>query len=146
DPRILFRHAGRYCSRILRFPLYWRPGGGRPDAEREAIRVSIMIQSLSKDMLFLFLPMPELSVLLPYLHRDDRYYRAVQSVLNQQFRDFELLLIDNTTMLPEADRELSDPRIRFVGAATRGIAFALNKGLKVARGKFIGRMDADDLA
>jgi len=74
---------------------------------------------------------------------------AVESVLAQTFRDFELIAVDDGStddsfaiLKGYAGR---DERVRVITRANTGIVGALNDGLIVARGEFIARMDSDDL-
>lgn len=75
---------------------------------------------------------------------------AVQSVLKQSFSDFEFIIIDDgstdrsTAMLQDYARK--DNRVRLISRANKGLTASLNEGLKLARGEFIARMDADDVA
>src|SRR5256714_6243696 len=75
---------------------------------------------------------------------------AVQSVLKQRFSDFEFIIIDDGSTdgsnqkLQDFARE--DNRVRLIGRANKGLTASLNEGLKLARGEFIARMDADDVA
>jgi glycosyltransferase involved in cell wall biosynthesis len=93
---------------------------------------------------------PPLTVLLS-VHNGRRYLReAVQSILDQSFGDFEFLIIndgstdDSLEILNEFAQ--SDSRIRIVSRANRGLTVTLNEGITLARGEFIARMDADDIA
>ncbi|HEX3108215.1 MAG TPA: glycosyltransferase family 2 protein, partial [Thermoanaerobaculia bacterium] len=75
---------------------------------------------------------------------------AIESVLGQDFGDFELLLVDDgsTDRTPEILREYQrrDERIRIVTSeVNEGIPRALNRGLEHARGEYIARLDSDDL-
>jgi glycosyltransferase involved in cell wall biosynthesis len=77
--------------------------------------------------------------------------QAVQSILNQTLSDFELLLIDdstNTDTITAIDALIrSDSRIRLIRGKERfGFVKALNIGLRQARGKYIARMDGDDIS
>src|SRR2546423_1122596 len=75
---------------------------------------------------------------------------AMQSVLKQSFSDFEFIIIDDgstdrsNAMLQDYVRK--DNRVRLIGRANKGLTASLNEGLKLARGEFIARMDADDVA
>ncbi len=90
---------------------------------------------------------PAITVLLP-VHNAGRYLRtAVESVLQQSFRDFELLVIDDgsTDAGPEIISAIDDPRLRVVThTANLGLVATLNEGVELARGRYIARMDADD--
>ncbi len=72
---------------------------------------------------------------------------AIQSVLLQTFRDFELLIIndgssDNTV---QVIRSFNDERIVLIQQENLGVAAALNNGLQYARANYIARFDADDI-
>ncbi len=93
---------------------------------------------------------PPLTVLLS-VHNGRRYLReAVQSILDQSFGDFEFLIIndgstdDSLEILNEFAQK--DSRIRIISRANRGLTVTLNEGITLARGEFIARMDADDIA
>jgi len=91
------------------------------------------------------------SVVVPCYNCEKFLRAAIESVLGQSFQDFELILIDDgsTDKTPDILREFSekDPRVRVLkNEVNRGICVALNKGLDAARGEFICRMDADDIA
>jgi hypothetical protein len=75
---------------------------------------------------------------------------AVESILNQTFRDFEFIIIndgstDGTAAILEFYQK-SDPRVRVYGQENRGVGESLNRGCGLAQGKYIARMDADDIA
>jgi glycosyltransferase involved in cell wall biosynthesis len=74
---------------------------------------------------------------------------AVESILSQTFCDFEFIIIDDGSTDESVDylRGLPDPRIRLIrNPVNIGLTKSLNIGLKVAKGKYIARMDADDIA
>ena len=73
---------------------------------------------------------------------------AVRSVVNQTLADWELVLIDDGSRDDGANRiaKFDDPRIRIVRHDERkGLASRLNEAVRLARGSFIARMDADDI-
>lgn len=94
--------------------------------------------------------MPELSVLMPVRDGARWLGEAVGSVLAQNFRDFELIVIDDgsTDATPSllADFVAKDPRIVVIRQAPSGVVGALNAGLAAARAPLIARLDADDVA
>lgn len=75
---------------------------------------------------------------------------AIDSILAQTFPDFELIIVndgsrDKTKQIIQR-RALRDKRIVFIDSEqNRGVATSLNVGIQVARGKYIARMDADDI-
>lgn len=91
----------------------------------------------------------KLTVLMP-LFNAERYIReAVESILHQNWRDFELLVIDDgsTDRGPEIVASMKDERITLLrNSGNLGVAATLNRGLELARGRYIARMDADDIS
>ena len=89
------------------------------------------------------------SVLLPVHNASAYVRRAIDSILTQTFRDFELIVINDASTDGSAAvlDDLDDPRIvRLNFEKKRGIVSALNSALRKARGRYIARMDADDIA
>ena len=93
---------------------------------------------------------PLISVILPVCNGEPYLPQAVRSIQHQTLRDFELLIIDDgstdgsLSYLATAARR--DPRISVIANPRKGLVEALNLGLKLARGEFIARMDADDVS
>lgn len=93
---------------------------------------------------------PLISVVVP-VHNAARYLvAALDSIRVQTERDFELIVVDDgsTDASLSLLRDFSriEPRLRLISRANTGIVGALNDGLAIARGEFIARMDADDIA
>lgn len=90
--------------------------------------------------------MVPVTVLMPVYNAEPHLVRAVDSVLNQTFSDFEFLVINDgsTDHTREIVGGYDDPRIRIVDTPNRGVAAALRLGVELARGAYIARMDADD--
>ena len=85
------------------------------------------------------------------VHNAARYLRlALDSILRQTFGDFEFLIVDDgsTDESPTILREYEakDGRLRVISRPNTGIVGALNDAMAIARGEFIARMDADDIA
>lgn len=92
---------------------------------------------------------PLVTVLLPVYNAESHLAEAVQSILNQTFRDFEFLIINDgsTDRSAEIIASFNDERIRMVSNESNlKLITTLNKGLDLARGKYIARMDADDIS
>jgi glycosyltransferase involved in cell wall biosynthesis len=91
---------------------------------------------------------PIVSVLLPVRNGGDLLPLAVESILSQQGVDFELIVIDDGSDdgTPAYLAGIADPRLRVVRRAGEGIVVALNAGFAMARGRYIARMDGDDIA
>jgi glycosyltransferase involved in cell wall biosynthesis len=94
--------------------------------------------------------MTALSVLMPVYNAERYVAEAVESILAQTYSDFEFLIInDGSTdgslkILRRYERQ--DSRIRLISRANTGYVVALNEMLDLARGEYIARMDADDMA
>ncbi|MDB5208034.1 MAG: glycosyltransferase [Flavisolibacter sp.] len=93
--------------------------------------------------------MPSVSVILPVYNAAPFLKEAIDSILVQTLTDFELLLInDGSTDGSESIIEsYADERIRYIkNVKNCGLIFSLNKGIEMACGEWIARMDADDIA
>ena len=93
---------------------------------------------------------PLITVLIPIFNSENYIAETLWSVFEQTYSDFEVLIIDEAGSSPETAEVISlfeDDRIRLVRNETRlGLAESLNEGIRIARGKYIARIDADDLA
>ncbi len=92
--------------------------------------------------------MPEISVLLPVRDGARTLGLAMLSVLRQSYRDFELLVIDDGSRdaSPDIARSFGDARVRLLlDGKQMGLAARLNQGIDEAVGRYIARMDADDI-
>ena len=90
---------------------------------------------------------PRVSVVIPTYNRAGLLGRAVRSVLNQSFEDFEILVVDDasTDGTDEVISSLNDERVKyFYHGENMGISAARNTGIRNARGKYIGFLDSDD--
>lgn len=92
---------------------------------------------------------PKVSVLMS-VYSGEKYLReAIDSILNQTFTDFEFLIINDgsTDRTAEILQSYDDPRIKIINnEKNMGLTKSLNKGLRMASGKYIARMDADDVS
>lgn len=72
---------------------------------------------------------------------------AIKSVLVQTYSDFELIIINDgsTDNSVEVVRSFTDDRIRLHNQTNQGLSRSLNTGLELARGRYIARMDGDDI-
>lgn len=84
------------------------------------------------------------------VYNGEKYLReAIESILNQTYTDFEFLLINDssTDKSMEILQSYNDPRIRIItNEKNLGLTKSLNKGLELARGEYVARMDADDIS
>ncbi len=92
---------------------------------------------------------PRVTVFIPVYNREKYVGEAIESILDQTFSDFEILLIDDgsTDDSVEIIRSYSDPRIRLTSNKRNfGIPATRNKGVELARGQYIAMLDSDDRA
>lgn len=92
---------------------------------------------------------PLISVILPIYNAGLFVNESIQSILNQTFIDFELILINDgsTDNSEEIILAFQDERIRYYKNATNlKLIDTLNLGLELAQGKYVARIDADDIA
>ncbi|MEM0993255.1 MAG: glycosyltransferase [Bacteroidota bacterium] len=90
-----------------------------------------------------------ISVVLPVFNGAKYLRTAVESILNQSYSDFELLVLDDasTDDTIAIIESYEDKRIRLLKAEkNEGIVARLNEGIRQAKGKYIARMDADDIS
>jgi glycosyltransferase involved in cell wall biosynthesis len=89
----------------------------------------------------------KLSIVMPAYNVARYIGSAIRSVLDQTFQEFELIVVnDGSTDETEAiARSFPDERIHLINQPNRGVAGALNVGLKAARADYIARFDADDI-
>ena len=92
--------------------------------------------------------MPKVTVLMPVYNGEKYLVEAVESILNQTFRDFEFIIINDgsTDSTREILESYHDPRIVLVQQENRGLIPTLNRGLSMARGEYVARQDCDDVS
>lgn len=92
--------------------------------------------------------MPQISIIVPVYKVEQYLHRCVDSILNQTFTDFELILVDDGS--PDKSGQIcddyaeNDSRIIVIHQANQGAATARNNGIKTAHGEYIGFVDSDD--
>ena len=89
---------------------------------------------------------PRMSVVMPVFNVEDFIEQAIQSVLDQSFKDFELIIVDDggSDGSMAIARSFDDPRIRIVSQKNRGLAGARNTGIACARAPLVALLDSDD--
>jgi glycosyltransferase involved in cell wall biosynthesis len=93
---------------------------------------------------------PKISVILPFYNAERTLDRAIASIYQQEFEDFECILVDNNstdngrTIALEWKRK--DNRFVLIDEKRQGVMFASNRGSEIAMGTYLARMDADDRA
>jgi glycosyltransferase involved in cell wall biosynthesis len=91
-----------------------------------------------------------ISVVLPVYNAEKHLKEAIESILTQTYKIFELIIIndgstDNSLAIIKKYEKL-DKRIIIINRKNKGLIVSLNDGLKKAKGKYIARMDADDIS
>lgn len=94
---------------------------------------------------------PKISVLMPAYNTEKYIAEAIESILNQTFKDFEFIIIDDCSIdrTWEIIQEYASKDDRIVALRNKKnlkLSGTLNKGIKIARGDYIARMDADDIS
>lgn len=93
---------------------------------------------------------PRVSVVLPYFNAEHTIERAVRSILEQTFCNFELILVNNHSTDQSANiawlLASEDSRIKLMAEPKQGVSYAANTGNIAAKSEYIARMDADDVS
>lgn len=93
---------------------------------------------------------PTVSVVLPVWNGERFLSEAIESVLSQTLEAFDLLVVDDGSTDATLDIAQTfarrDPRVHVISLPRTGIANALNAGISNARGRYVARMDADDIS
>lgn len=91
---------------------------------------------------------PAVSIVCAVYNRRKLFFRAYESVMNQSFTDFELIVVDDGSAdgLAKDIEKLSanDYRIKFIRHTNRGTPVSLNSGIRLASGRYITFIDSDD--
>lgn len=93
--------------------------------------------------------LPIVTVLMPVFNGMEYLAEAINSILQQSFKNFELLIINDGSTDGSIDliKSFTDTRIRIIqNEKNYGLVYTRNRGLKEARGKYIAMLDCDDLA
>lgn len=92
----------------------------------------------------------EVTVLMSvYKEENEEIKEAIESILKQSFNNFEFLIIDDgqEERIQKLIKGFNDPRIKLIiNDSNMGLARSLNKGIELAKGEYIVRMDADDIS
>lgn len=94
---------------------------------------------------------PKVSIIMPCYNSEKYIEKAIQSVLDQTYRNFELIIIDDdsTDKTWEIIEQYAKKDFRVICTKKdeneKGISKSMNKGIEMARGKYITRMDSDDI-
>jgi len=93
---------------------------------------------------------PKVSVIMPFYNCEKYLDKAISSILNQTFQDFEFIIINDASSDRSDEiiqKSLTDKRIVYIKNRERkGIVYNLNKGIEIAKADIIARMDGDDIS
>jgi glycosyltransferase involved in cell wall biosynthesis/GT2 family glycosyltransferase len=94
--------------------------------------------------------MAKVSVIISTYNREKYLPESVQSVLNQTFRDFELIVIDDGSIDDTKNivinfSKMCPDKIKYFNQEHKGQAAALNRGIKEAKGEYVAFLDSDDI-
>lgn len=91
---------------------------------------------------------PVLSIILPVYNGQQYVAEAINSILSQSYKDFELIILDDGSSDGSAAiiEKFNDSRIRSYQHSNKGLAATLNRGISLARGDYIARQDQDDVS
>lgn len=92
---------------------------------------------------------PLVSVLMPVYNAENFLKEAIDSILCQSYKNFEFIIINDgsTDKSLNIIKSYKNKRIKLINHKTnKGLIFSLNEGIKIAKGKYIVRMDADDIS
>jgi glycosyltransferase involved in cell wall biosynthesis len=89
---------------------------------------------------------PNVSVIIPTYNREKFIGPAIQSVLDQTYQDFEVIVVDDgsTDETLNVVKQFSE-KVRYIYQPNKGRSHARNKGLSLAKGQFVAFLDSDDL-
>jgi glycosyltransferase involved in cell wall biosynthesis len=93
---------------------------------------------------------PLVSVVMSVYNAQDYLNEAIESILNQSYENLEFIIINDgstdSSLNIICSYMLNDSRISLIDRENKGLPFSLNEGVNTARGKYIARMDADDIS
>lgn len=89
---------------------------------------------------------PLISVIIPTYNRSNLVCEATDSVLNQTYKNYEIIVVDDgSTDNTKRVLEKYDSKVRYIYQNNKGCAEARNVGIKIAKGKYIAFLDSDDI-
>ena len=91
---------------------------------------------------------PDISVVMSVFNGGDYLRKSIESILNQSYLNFEFIIIDDgsTDTSLEIIKSYKDNRIVLINRKNKGFITSLNEGIEKSKGKYIARMDADDIS
>ena len=93
---------------------------------------------------------PDITIILPFYNASSTLKKALDSLVAQDFRHFECIMVDNNSndgsSMIAKNLSRSDPRFKYVVENRQGVVYAHMKGQHLAKGRYFARMDADDIS
>jgi hypothetical protein len=91
---------------------------------------------------------PKISVILPVYNAQSYLQESIDSILNQSFQDFELIMINDgsTDSSLSIMKSYTDQRIRIINQTNAGLPVSLNRAITQSQGQYLARQDADDIS
>lgn len=88
-----------------------------------------------------------ISVVIPLFNKEKQIARTLQTVLDQTYQDFEIVIVNDGSTDGSVDevKKFSDPKIRLINQENGGVSAARNRGIEEANGGYIAFLDADDM-
>lgn len=89
-----------------------------------------------------------ISVVMPVYNGEQYLREAIESILNQSYTNFEFIIVNDgsTDKTEEIILSYTDPRIKYIKQNNFGVGYSLRVGCSISKGKYIARMDADDVS
>lgn len=97
---------------------------------------------------------PRFSIIMPLYNKERYVKKAVESVLSQTYRDFEVIIVDDGStdnsanvvkdFIAQIDDRWIDDRLTIISQSNAGVAVARNRGVKKSEGEYVCFLDADD--
>src|SRR5690625_363910 len=91
--------------------------------------------------------MAKISVIMPVFNKEAQVIKSINSVLNQTYKKFKLVLINDGSTDLSADiirENIKDPRVIYFEHKNRGVSYTRNRGIELADTPYITFLDADD--
>jgi glycosyltransferase involved in cell wall biosynthesis len=88
-----------------------------------------------------------ISVVIPLYNKEKQIARTLQTVLDQTYQDFEIVIVNDGSTDGSVDevKKFLNPRIRLINQKNGGVSAARNRGIEEAKGEYIAFLDADDV-
>ena len=101
---------------------------------------------LGENEKILKLNMPKVSVITPLYNGKKYIEKAINSILNQTYKDFEIIIVDDGSIdgSGELVKDKFDGKVRYIYQENKGAASAVNKGVYSSKGDYIAFLESDD--